>query len=253
MADNTQRASGQDKANSKQKRAYTWPALIVSTFAFVVGVALLALAIPRTVAAWTSLEVRPAMARLEAGEQPTAEELAQCIDAGERAIEWIPSSVRLANLGSCEFAQARQVSADSPERGDWLARAEEHTKQSLTYDPTDGFTWVRLGRIREMRGAAARDIMSTLMMSIEMTPNARPLWRLRSEMLLVYARLMTPDDSAALRRHLHTMWTYSPRHRPMLLEMAHRLGRLDILRGALADDPEAIAELAMMERQSRFP
>jgi hypothetical protein len=255
MADTTRRSSDRDKSEprKKTKRAYTRPALLVSALAIVMGVVLLAMGIPRTVAAWTALGAEPAMDKLRHDEAPTAEELAQCIEASERAIEWTPSAVRFATLGSCEFARARQTPTGSPDRGRWLDLAAAHTEQSLLRDPADGFTWIRLAMIREMHGAAAREIIPPLMMSLEMTPNSRLMWSLRSEMLLSYARLLTPEDSAAVRRHLHTIWTFSPPHRPVLLEIAHRLNRLDVLQAALTDDPEAKAEIEIMERQSRFP
>jgi hypothetical protein len=217
------------------------------------GAGLLVMAVPRTVAAWNSFGAAPAMAKLRFGQTATTEELARCVEASKRAIEWTSSALRLANLGSCEFALARQVPAAGPDHNHWLDLAEAHTEQSLRRDPTDGFTWLRLAMMREMHGAAARNVIGPLMKSLEMTPNARPIWPLRSEMLLVYARLLTPEDRAAVSRHLHTVWTFSPADRPVLLEIAHRVNRLDLLQAALADDPEAKVEIEMMERQSRFP
>lgn len=249
----TPRSSDRDKTTQKEKRADNWPSLTVSLASLAAGLVLLGMATPRTLAAWSSLGAEPAMEKLRSGVPPTTGELADCVAASEKAIAWTPSAVRFANLGSCEFALARQAPADSANRNHWLDLAATHTEQSLHRDPTDGFTWLRLASIREMRGAAARDIIGLLIKSIEMTPNARPLWRSRSEMLLLYARLMTPDDAGTVRRHLHTIWTFSPPHRPILLEIAHRTNRMDFLLAALADDPEAIDELGMMERQTRFP
>jgi hypothetical protein len=255
MADTTRRSSGRDnpEPRQKKKRAFSRPALIVSGLCFVAGIVLLGMGTARTVAAWTSFGAEPAMAKLRNNEFATGEQLTQCVEALERAIAWAPAVYRLANLGSCELGLARRAARDSSERKLWLDRAEAHTERSLRGDPTNGYNWARLALIRQARGDAARSIMPALMMSLEMMPNVQELWRLRVGMLLDYARLLPPDDGAALRRHLHSIWTFSPRHRPMLLKMAHRLNRVDILRAALANDPEAMAEIDMMERQSRFP
>jgi hypothetical protein len=241
------------KRRKRPKLAHSGQGIVVICAALVLGVSLLVLAVPRTVAAWTSLGVRPAMAKLEAGEPPTVEELTECVEAGEEALRWTRSSVRLGNLGSCEFALARAASTDASERAAWLARAEEHTQQSLIENPADGFAWTRLALMRRQRGAGAREICAALIMSLDMTPNARILWPLRSELLLFYAPFMTSDELVTMRHQFRTMWTYSPRHRPGLLEAAHRLNRREILTWALSDDREAMAEIEMMERQSRFP
>jgi hypothetical protein len=241
------------KRRKRPKPAHSGPGIVTAGVAFVLGVSLLVLAVPRTVAAWTSLGARPAMAKLEAGDTPTAEELSECVEASEQAIRWTPSSVRLGNLGSCEFALARTASTASSERAAWLARAEEHTQQSLVEDPADGFAWTRLALIRRERGASAREISAALIMSVDTTPNARFLWPLRSELLLFYAPFMNRDELFTVRQQFRTMWTYSPKHRPGLVEAAHRLNRRDVLTWALSDDPEAMAEFEMMERQSRFP
>jgi hypothetical protein len=112
------------------------------------GLAVVAMAIPRTVAAWIALGSRPAMVDLQVATQPTGPELAACVDAYERALQWMRPSTRLANLGSCEFALALAMPADDPDRAHWLTRAEEHHKQVLQMNPADAFAGCAWRRCR---------------------------------------------------------------------------------------------------------
>jgi hypothetical protein len=257
MADKIRRSSdrqGTDGTTGRRAKPALGPAgLAVLGLAVVLGVALLVLSVPRTVAAWSSLEAQPAMGKLWHGEDPTPEELSACIEASQRALRWTESAERWGNLGSCEYARARQTSVDSPERANWLALAEKHTQESVIANPADGHGWYRLALIRQARGAAAREIVPPLIASLDVAPNARRMWRGRGEMLLFYAPMMKAEELTSTAQQLRTMWTYSPAHRPALLGQARRLGRRGVLIAALLSEPEALAELDMMERQSRFP
>lgn len=216
------------------------------------GFALIGLAIPRTVAAWKAAEGRPALDRLEVNETPTAAQLATCIGAYTYALRWEQTSNRLFDLGSCEFATALAKPSDQ-ERGEWLKRAEESTVRGLLLNPAESFAWSRLAFIRQNRHVAARDVVTPLMMSLDTGPNMRDLWRGRSRLVLRYAPYMTPEELLTARFQLRTIWDYAPSERPQLLEAAHNLDRLSIVLWALRDDPEAMAELETMERNTRFP
>jgi hypothetical protein len=256
MADQPRRSPHQQDANDKQRRrkpAMALRGVVITVLLGLAGVALLMLAVPRTVAAWASLGQQAAIIKIDRGETPTVEELNACVEAGERASRWIASATRSGDVGSCEYGLALGAPMGSAERAAWFARAEEHTQQSLIQNPADGFNWFRLALIRLQRGAGAREIVPLLITSLDTAPNARLLWPKRSEFLLFYAPQMNLDERLTARQQLRTIWTYSPAHRPRLLEAAYRLNRRDVLTWVLSDDPEAMAELRMMERQSRFP
>src|SRR6266851_8394885 len=55
-----------------------------------VGSGLLALAVPRTIAAWNQLGAQPALQKLENGQRPSIEELKAGIEALEVAMRWTP-------------------------------------------------------------------------------------------------------------------------------------------------------------------
>lgn len=217
------------------------------------GVSLLVLAIPRTVAAWAALDVEPPIAKLNRAVAPSRDELVECVKASQKALRWVGSARRWANLSRCELQLARQSPKGSPAQLLWLTRAEDHTREGLLANPADGYGWLRLAAIRVQRGAEAAAIVSPLMTSLDTAPNRRLLWWDRAWLLLSYAPQMTPEELLILRHQLRTIWTYAPAYRPYLLEFAHALDRLNVLTWALGDDPEAMDELNTMERNTRFP
>lgn len=217
------------------------------------GAALLGLAIPRTIAAWISLGAEPTMTRLETNRPTNVQQLGTCVAAYDGALRWKSSSVRFANLGTCEFSLALAAPTDTPQRAEWLARAEEHTKTALLLNPAESFAWARLAFIRASRGASARDVVAPLIVSLDTGPNIRALWRSRTRLMLRYAPFMTVDELLTVRHQLKTIWIYGPSERPHLLEMAHTLDRMPQLLWALRDEPEAMTELETMERNTRFP
>ena len=226
---------------------------LICTLLCLLGVTLLVLAIPRTVAAWAARGAEPSIAKLNRGVRPSRQDLTQCLEASQKALHWVGSARRWANLSRCELELARQAPRNSSVQFLWLARAEDHTKKSLLANPADGYAWLRLAVIHIDRGEEAPALLSPLMASVDTAPNRRLLWWDRAWMLLSYAPQMTPDELLILRHQLRTIWIYAPPYRPHLLESAHTLDRLNVLTWPLADEPEAMAELETMERNTRFP
>lgn len=216
------------------------------------GLALIVLAVPRTVAAWKGVQGLPALDKMKANETPTAAQLTTCVEAYTGSLRWVQASFRLFNLGTCEFEIALAKPLDDPERGEWLKRAEQSTFRGLVANPAETVGWSRLAFIRHNRHAAGRDVVAPLIMSLDTGPTMRPLWRGRTWLMLLYAPQMTVEELLTVRFQLKTIWTYGPSERPHLLEAAHNLDRLYMVLWALRDDPEAMAEFETMERNSRF-
>lgn len=230
------------------------PHVVAACGILFLGIALLVLAFPRTVAAWAALDAAPAMENISYNRPATPQELAACVEGYERSLQWVRSEARLANLASCELAIASAAPPGTPDRVKWLARAEQHLIEGLIDDPADGYAWTRLAVVRNLRGAPGREVAAALVMAIDTTPNTRLLWAsARSELLMIYMPFFKLEELYTVRHQLWTIWTYSPKSRPGLVDAAHRRMRMDLLRWALANDKEATAELDMMERQFSGP
>jgi hypothetical protein len=208
----------------------------------VLGAALLWLAVPRTIAAWAGLAAQPALEKLQEDKAPSTVELAEGVQGLQRAISWVPSARRLTDLGLLELAQALATAPEDPGRPARLASAEKHVTEGLARNPVNGFAWLRLASIRELRGAEPRKVAAAVMQSLDMAPNTRKLWMPRAAMFLAYWPHLAEDEVPAVRAQLRTIWTAHEMFRLALLEAAQRNGRVLLIGNAIADDPQALAE-----------
>ena len=214
------------------------PALVSAAL----GVALLWLAVPRTVAAWASIDAQPALEKLQSGKLPTDAELSLGTDGLRRAIGWVPSARRLTDLALLELEQALRLPADAPTRAALLAQAERDVVEGLVANPVNGFAWLRLAVLRELRAAPPRLIAAALVQSLDMAPNMRKLWLPRAAMFLSYWAFLNEDERPSMRAQLRTIWVTDKALRIPLLQEADRQGKTLLIAWALGDDPEAFAE-----------
>src|SRR5690349_24419113 len=92
---------GQDEPSVPALRFSRGAAVVICSG---VAVALLVLAVPRTIAAWSSLEAQPVFDSLLRNRPVSDADLAAAIAAQERAVGWFASSRRLITLAPLETA-----------------------------------------------------------------------------------------------------------------------------------------------------
>jgi hypothetical protein len=212
------------------------PAIVLAaTLAF----ALLAFGIPRTIAAWEDLAAQPALEKIWVGKTPSEAQLSEGIAGLQRAVAWVPSARRLTDWAMLELQQAVGLPPGDASRTELLSRAEQHLIDGLIANPADGFAWVRLAIVRELRGASGRQIALALAQSLDMAPNDRRLWLFRARMFLNYWRYLTPDELFAMRSQLRTIWTADKATSIPLLQAAQRADALPVIVWALSDDAAA--------------
>ncbi|UYN97259.1 MAG: hypothetical protein KIT25_10125 [Enhydrobacter sp.] len=214
---------------------------------FALGASLLALAVPRTMAAWAGLGAQPALHEVKEAREPRPEDIAAGIAALQRAIEWVPSAKRLIDLATLELEEAKRLPIGEPRREEMLRSAEAHFVEGLSLNPVDGTAWLRLAWTRAFLGASARSVVSCLVQSIDMAPNQRNLWLVRARMLLAYWPWMNAEEAPIVRRQFRTIWTIDPAMRRPLVQIAHALKRLSVLEESLKDDPEAQTEFEKLK------
>jgi hypothetical protein len=231
---------------TKKRRSASWRKSIAAALSAVLGAALLVLGVPRTIAAWEALAAHPALEKLEIGKvRPSDQELAEAVAGLGRAVAWVPSARRYADLAFLEVEQALRLPLNDPGRAAVLARAEQHLVDSLLANPADGFAWLRLAIVREQSGAPPRAIAIALAQSLDVAPNVRQLWLPRATMLLAYWRFFTVEELLAMRAQLRTIWTMGKALRLPLLYAAEGLGQTPMISWAIGDDP---AEQAQFEK-----
>lgn len=241
MSDQSERDAKRTAAGPRRASAAVLAVLI---FCLVVGAALVALGIPRTVGAWIGLPATPVIRQLLQGANPSPAELQEAIDVQRRSTAWDPAPRRLTDLAYLELSLAQRSLGEA--RARLLADAEAHVSEGLLRNPAEPFAWIRLALLRHMRGAEPRDIVVALMQSVDMGPNTNPIWLLRAQLLLTYSEALNEDERHRLGSQLRTIWTATPRShqelRKPLLTLAWLLGKLEVLEAALSDDPETRAQ-----------
>jgi hypothetical protein len=215
------------------------------------GVALLVLAIPRTIAAVTFARQSTLNTMIQGG-RPSAAELADAVAITESALRWASPAWYVASLSLFEYELALTFPSGSPDRATWLGRAEQHAIAAVQANPADGDTWVRLAAIREARGASQRDILDPLIASLDVAPNRRVRWKLRMAMLMYYWAALKPNELPIVRHQVRTMWN-EPGYRFFLYDTALRYYSMPLLRETLKGDPEAIEEIDTFDRNMAYP
>lgn len=211
------------------------------------GVALLYLAVPRTMASWASLDARPAIEKLSDGKAPSDLELKAGVSGLQRAIAWIPSGRRLTDLALLELEQAVRLPTTDPARELRLTRAERHLVEGLVAAPMNGFAWFRLAIVRELRQAPPREVAAALVQSLDMAPNMRKLWLARASMCLAYWREFTFEELLAVRAQLRTIWTTDPAMQRALMRDAWQSGQVPVLVWVLSEAAPSELEIETLK------
>ena len=213
------------------------------------GGALLLLAGPRTIAAWSGLEALPAFENLWAGKTPTDGELSMAASGLTRAVAAAPSGEKLVDLGAVELLQAFAPDLDKAQRAGLLARSEQHVTEGLVANPTHAFGWLKLAEARIARGAGGRDVAAVLMHSVDVAPYMRLAWIPRTRLLLRYWRSLEGDELPSFIAQLRTIWSATPAYRSKLIETAIEVDEMEIVAAAIAEPPPTAD--ALKEIQTR--
>lgn len=221
-------------------------ALVVG-LASLLGIALLTLGVPRTIASWEVLAAEAALGKIGAGQSPSDKELADGVVGLERGLAWLPSGRWLSDLGWLEVQQAIRLPDDDPHRQELLNKAEQHLTAGLRIRPADGVAWLRLAFARETGGAPGRQVALALLQSMDVSPFDRGLWIYRGAKLLVYWPVMTLDELLAVRSNLHAMWIADTKGRLGFLKTVQAVGRMPLIDWVLGDDPEAQAQFEALK------
>lgn len=178
---------------------------------------LLALALPRTVAALVDLPARAVLARVGLRAPVENREIDLAIDGRARALDWIDDGVGRGELGLLWLTAANRAGLESAAGRADLSRAAEAHRRALARAPAQAYVWTRLARIDFLRDGP--------------TPALGPV--------LALAVASAPDDPALRPARLDLAFLAWRR-----LDAASRATLADDIAGAAAADPLALARLA---------
>jgi len=209
---------------------------LISGLSFALGLALVWLAVPRTLAAWAAFAAFPASLDVSWGRTPSVQSADAGIEGLQRAIRWSSSAEYLGNLGALELAKALGARPESPEQDQAALDSERHLTEALKLNPVDGLVWLRLAMARDLLHRSPREVVSCLVQSMDMAPNYRALWLVRTRMLISYWTSLTVEEGLTLRRQSESIWKAEPALREPLVALARDLNQVALLQWLIGPD-----------------
>jgi hypothetical protein len=155
------RSSRRSRRRARQRHRLA--ALLVVALA---AVALLGLAVPRTVALVLMMPAERTLGQLRRGlpVEPTA--LDAAIDSGLAASGWIDSGTLWQQIGMAHLGRMRLVAADPTERADALLQAEASLQRALARRPGSAVAWWRLAWVSNALGRPGEEVTAALHLSV---------------------------------------------------------------------------------------
>ena len=242
-------SGGRDNSRHRARSSKRVARLLETALTLSLGVALLALALPRTIAAWASLDAAPAFEAFAAHNDPGAALLADAAHGLSAAVSFVPSNVNLVKLAEIEGLQASEPGIDKAMRDELLAKAERHLTEALLANPIDTFGWLDLATVRSARGASERDIVVPLVRSLEAAPNLTIMWIPRAALLLRHWQYLDIEELPEFAAQIRTIWSASPADRARLVDAAIAADEMDVVAAAVREPPATPADLLQMQAQ----
>ena len=196
------------------------------------AVGLLTLAVPRTIASLIAAPAFPVVIAMHRGDVTTDGQLDAAAGILRQALPWNDGGRLQSDLGYVMLLRAARAEDQD------AAPAAEMIAESLTRAPARPHTWVRLAYARTLGGE--QDQVAPLMRSLEAGAYLPTLTVPRLELLLRHWDELTTAERRIAAEQVRYGWELSSRN---VIALARRTGQGHIIRFALAEIPEAQAQL----------
>lgn len=200
------------------------------------GVLLVALALPRTLAYGVAAPYDEIVAALAKWPPPSPMNMLDAAEARRASLARRDDGHLHADLAALELALARHAGLRSREGTARLERVETETRAALALAPGQPYVWTALVYAMVARGADRGVIAPAYRMAVEIAPYEPALIVPRVELgFAAIARdALDDDDQALLRDQIRIAAAAAPVE---LARVARRRYALAAIRAALADDP----------------
>jgi hypothetical protein len=214
---------------------------LVAVPILVVALALIAGALPRTMAALVSAGGEPVIRRIQKQEAVTVEDLQSVIDAQRRGLFWVTDAQLEANLGLAHLLIAEKLDRRDPAATVHLDHARHALRASLGRAPANPYPWTLLAYSEFLTaGTWSPDAMAALRLSLLTGPfEPRLLWS-RLRLGLLAWESLPETDQRLLMQQVRYAWAEDPKD---LARLAVELRRVNLVRTALEPVPDAPAAL----------
>lgn len=198
------------------------------------GALLVALAVPRTIAAVVQLPARPVIAEVRDGADLDDRLLELAVDSQSAALDIVADGAGYADLGLLRFVLARRAGlADEAGRARLAESVRDH-RRALALSPSQGFAWTRLAHGELLRHGLSDRLGPLLALAVATAPYNPNLAAPRLDLCLVAWRRLDAPTRARVDAQIRFVAALRP---AALAAIAARRHAVPVVRAALAGDP----------------
>ncbi len=209
--------------------------------AITAGLALLYLAVPRTVSGIITAGSFRTLQDIEMGGAINEEALVALVESRRQAAGWVESGRHWSDLALAEFMLADKDGTGGDR--DRILLASDSLAFALALSPADPHAWTRRAYAEMLLNGPSGVAASALVMSVLTARYEPDLMFVRLELCLLSWSHFSVGDRSFVLDQIRLAWRQSP---DRLLNLAANTGRLDVVRDAFAG---YTGELASMERR----
>ena len=220
----------------------------VAVLSALVGMGLLYLALPRTVAAILMMPGDPVLTRIQKQEPVNTGDLETLIASRERVLSWVSSGRIRTDLGLAQLLLARRTEDATRFDRERALEAIGSLREGLALAPASPHGWARLAYAELVTGGPSPAVARALAMSLRTAPFEPRLTRVRVELSLLAWPFLTTPTRGLVGDEIRLAWRQS---RSELLEIARQSRRDDVVRAALSEDPAALSEFERLLGKGR--
>ncbi len=145
-------------------------AIMAACVTFLVGLLLLWLAVPRTVAYAKLASGDKFMVALSRGKSLTPRQLLAAISGRREALAWLDLPDAWIDMGGLYLALARRDTLSQEDRSGFLDSSVRYFERGLMAAPSRPFAWAQLAQVNHLKDPASRAVDSLLRMSVTTGP-----------------------------------------------------------------------------------
>jgi len=229
----------------------------VSAIIFIFGMSLIVLGVPRTIGAFVALPSGPILSKIQFQKPVQQNEVETLIASQESNLFWGETGRKWTDLGLAQLLAAEQTISDESVRQDYIASAIASLKKGLSLAPANAFAWTRLAYAEILKAGPSQAAASELRMSLATAPFEPRLLFLRLELSFRTWPYFQSEDRKLVFEQIRYAWHDTSirglkrrvdKTREKLVELAVRLGRVNVVRAALL---KTSTDLSEFERRLR--
>ena len=216
---------------------------MVAAVTGIMALALIVLALPRTVAALLTIPSAAILRSLQNQETVGVEDLEKVVSGQRRGLSLVADGRLATDLGLAELLIAERLPADDPAVPTHFTNATNALKQGLALAPGNPYAWARLAYAEARQQGWTPLALSSLRLALLTSPyDPRLLWsRLRLGFLAW--PYMQPDDRDIVLQQIRWAYDENPKE---LARLAVDADRVNVVRAALLRLPGAAADFEKM-------